>query len=364
MDANSAVHTVSDLVDGVADGRLLDEHGLLDRPVLIVDLDTAELSNVHAAVQRSADSPRILVGTSTRPYNENSLALAASFDVTYGVTASLPGRLPVSFVGSDDPYTSAGSFVEAVSTTPKAARVCAQVLKASEMLDVGAAIDVESFAYSSLLGGPEFDRWLSRRGPRPLPRPAEEPVRVVRTGDTLEIILDKPERRNAYGADVRDGLVDALEVVAYDHDITRVFVSATGPSFCAGGDLDEFGTTPDLVTAHFIRTRHGAARLMSAVAGRCEVRLHGSCIGAGIEIPAFASRVVADPGAMFRLPEVGMGLIPGAGGTVSIPRRIGRWRALDLFVTGRTMRADEALLWGLVDAIECVVPSRSLPQSQ
>ena len=82
------------------------------------------------------------------------------------------------------------------------------------------------------------------------------------------------------------------------------------------------------------------------------MRLHGACIGAGIEMAAFAGRVVAHPEAVISLPEVGLGLIPGAGGTVSLPRRIGRHRTAELALTGRPIDAATAHRWGLVDAIE------------
>jgi enoyl-CoA hydratase/carnithine racemase len=137
-----------------------------------------------------------------------------------------------------------------------------------------------------------------------------------------------------------------------DPSIEKVLLDGAGPSFSAGGDLDEFGTTPDLAIAHLIRTRAGAARLMSRLADRIEVHVHGSCVGAGIEVPAFAQTISAHSGTVFRLPEIGMGLIPGAGGTVSIPRRIGRWRAYHLFVSGAPITAHRALEWGLIDTIE------------
>jgi enoyl-CoA hydratase/carnithine racemase len=81
-----------------------------------------------------------------------------------------------------------------------------------------------------------------------------------------------------------------------------------------------------------------------------QARVHGPCAGAGIELAAFAGTVVAEAGTTFRLPEVGMGLIPGAGGTVGIPRRIGRWRTLYLALTGHRIDVATALAWGLVDA--------------
>src|SRR3546814_3808774 len=78
------------------------------------------------------------------------------------------------------------------------------------------------------------------------------------------------------------------------------------------------------------------------------VELHGACIGAGIEVPAFAARVEAREGAWFQLPELGMGLIPGAGGTVSITRRLGRWPPAHLALTNRPLDLGTALAWGPV----------------
>ncbi|WP_308259280.1 enoyl-CoA hydratase/isomerase family protein [Pseudonocardia sp. H11422] len=195
----------------------------------------------------------------------------------------------------------------------------AGLLRATETLPVREALDAESLAYSTLLGGAEFARWLTARGARPEPPAVEDPVLVTRSHGRLRITLNRPERRNAYGRQVRDVLVEALQFAVLDDTVIRVVLTGAGPVFCSGGDLDEFGTTPDLAIAHLVRTRAGAGRLIAEIADRVEVRVHGACVGAGIELPAFAGTVVAAPSATFRLPEVGMGLIPGAGGTVSIP---------------------------------------------
>ena len=90
---------------------------------------------------------------------------------------------------------------------------------------------------------------------------------------------------------------------------------------------------------------------MHELADRVTVELHGACFGSGIELPAFAGRVVAAPDTAIALPEIALGLIPGAGGTVSLPRRIGRRRTLLLALTGRTIDARTALEWGLVDEL-------------
>jgi enoyl-CoA hydratase/carnithine racemase len=131
----------------------------------------------------------------------------------------------------------------------------------------------------------------------------------------------------------------------------RIVLGGNGPSFCSGGDLDEFGTFPDPAVAHTARLSRSAGHVVHLLAGRLEAHLHGACIGAGIEIPAFASRVVAAPDTTISLPELELGLVPGAGGTVSVPRRIGRHRTAWLALTGERIDAPTALEWGLVDEV-------------
>ena len=151
---------------------------------------------------------------------------------------------------------------------------------------------------------------------------------------------------------MRDALVDAFRLVRADPSIRRVHLRGAGPSFCAGGDLDEFGSFPDPATAHLVRLQQSAGRAIAAVADRVTVHLHGACFGSGIELPAFAAEVRADPSTVIALPEVSLGLVPGAGGTVSLPRRIGRHRTAWLGLTGARIDAATALDWGLIDRVQ------------
>ena len=89
--------------------------------------------------------------------------------------------------------------------------------------------------------------------------------------------------------------------------------------------------------------------MLTACADKVESFVHGACVGAGLELPAFGRRVVAAEDSYFVLPEVGMGLVPGAGGTASVPRRIGRQRTAWLALSGERIDAETALDWGLVD---------------
>jgi len=246
---------------------------------------------------------------------------------------------------------------EAVRRAPLAAAVLVQILRLGPWRDPEAGLVVESLAYATLQAGPEFAAWLAARraASAQRPMPIEEPgppVRLAREDGRLRITLDRPARRNAWSTAMRDGVVEALAVAAADPSLREIVLAGAGPAFCAGGDLDEFGTFPDPATAHAVRTTRSAPRLLAACAPRVRAEVHGACIGAGIELAAFAARIHATEDARFALPELAMGLVPGSGGTVSLPRRIGRQRTAWLALTGASIDAARALAWGLVDEIQ------------
>ena len=344
------------LADGEVDSPLLDAMGGLVEPLVLVDLDVPiDPALLAQAGAEARACERVLVGVRTgEPPGEQWDQMLESLDLT--ITTVSPGRTAPSCVPLHDPAAAARALHAAAIASPQAALALAQVLRATETLDVRSALNVESFAYSTLLGGSQFRRWLASRPVRVIPQPGPEPAVIAeRSGGLLRVTLNRPARRNAYSRELRDALTEALAVPALDDTIIRVVLAGAGPSFCSGGDLDEFGTTPDPGIAHFIRTNAGAGILLHHIAARTETRVHGACVGAGIELAAFAGQVVAAPGTTFRLPEVAMGLIPGAGGTVSLPRRIGRWRTLYLALSGVSLDADTAECWGLADQLvtEC-----------
>ena len=244
-------------------------------------------------------------------------------------------------------------LVASIRRSPLAAAVLVQLLRTTEKLPVLDALYAESLAYAVLQGGPEYRRWLANHRALPGPPPDVGPPAVVeRTGAELSITLNRPANRNAISVEMRDALVEAFQLVLADSTIRKVRLSGRGKCFSVGGDLAEFGTVPDPATGHAIRMQALPARFLAQCADRVEARLHSACIGAGVELPAFARRVVAAKATFFQLPELEMGLIPGAGGTVSLPRRIGRQRAAWLMLSGKRINARTALDWGLVDAIE------------
>jgi enoyl-CoA hydratase/carnithine racemase len=241
---------------------------------------------------------------------------------------------------------------------PKAAAICDDVLRAVDpSAPVLAGVITESLAYSTLQSGPEFARWLTERGPAQ-PADIPDPVLADRDGDILHVRFNRPTRHNAFSNDARSALLEALDVARHDNSVCEVVLSGNGPSFCSGGDLDEFGSFADPATAHLARTRNSPALVLDELTTRlgqvCRAEVHGQVLGSGLEMAAFCGWVQAHPDSRLGLPELGLGLIPGAGGTVSITRRIGRWRTAYLVLSGRTIDAGTALKWGLVDAVGAV----------
>ena len=200
---------------------------------------------------------------------------------------------------------------------PIAAATCDDVLRSVD--PAGPALSgvvTESLADATLQAGPEFARWLADRGPAVMPDIAD-PVQAHREGDTLRIAFNRPQRHNAFSTDARAALLEALVVAQLDSSVAEVVLTGNGPSFCSGGDLDEFGTSAaHPASAHLARTRYSPALALDAVTTRlgaaCRAEVHGQVLGSGLEMAAFCGRIMAAPDAVFGLPELSLGLIPGA----------------------------------------------------
>ncbi len=239
---------------------------------------------------------------------------------------------------------------------PQASTVCDDVLRAAgPASSTLAGVITESLAYSTLQSGGEFAAWLQQRGPATAPA-LPDPVVADRDGDTLHIRFNRPTRHNAFSNDARAALLDALDVARHDPSVNELVLTGNGPSFCSGGDLAEFGSFADPASAHAARVAHSPAlvldELTARMGARCRARVHGQVLGSGLEMAAFCGTVEAHRDSVLGLPELSLGLIPGAGGTVSVARRIGRWRTAYLVLSGHTIDAATALGWGLVDAVE------------
>jgi enoyl-CoA hydratase len=333
------IRSFTEALDSLASPYAIEEHSaLVGEGAFVVDLDAvdgdpnaARLASARATLSRLACPTVALCRGSA---SGGAAELLDRFDV---VATSEAEAAPV---------------LATASRMPIAATALAQLLRLGERLGLHDALVAESLVYSTLQAGPEFAAW--RRANPPLLRAAANDVPAVlveRRDDRLFLMLNRPEQHNAFSAAMRDALAEALHVAVSDPSIVEILLSGAGASFSSGGDLTEFGTLPDPATAHLVRSTRNVGRLVAACADRTRVVVQGACVGAGVELPAFAHRVVARPDAFFQLPELAMGLVPGAGGTVSLPRRIGRQRTAWLALSGARLDAMTAKRWGLVDEI-------------
>ncbi|MBY4039211.1 enoyl-CoA hydratase/isomerase family protein [Rhodococcus fascians] len=240
-----------------------------------------------------------------------------------------------------------------VSAHPVSTRVLTDILRCT-WSETTAGLLVESLGYSTLQAGSEFQRWLRAQKPRRR-RDGVGFVLVDREGDRLFVTLNQPDRHNAFSDVLRAELLDALSVALLDTDIRSVHLSGAGPSFSSGGDLSEFGLFDDPARSHAARMDHSPALALVQLANRLgrqlSARVHGAVLGSGLEMAAFCTDIEAHPDSVFGLPELDLGLIPGAGGTVSVTRRIGRWRTAYLVISGHRIDATTAAAWGLVDHV-------------
>ena len=267
-----------------------------------------------------------------------------SFDIL--LTDSRLSRLPA-FV--EDISIAIQELDEMISLHTQPALVLAHLLRQKAYQNVSQGLVLESLSYGMLQSGSQFKAWLNQRGDIARVLDEKPVVLASRSDESLEIYLNRPERSNAYSSDMRDQLFDFLQIARFDEAVTKVKLHGLGKSFCSGGDLAEFGSVDFPPDGHIIRLHRSPALSSHSIADKLEVYLHGVCAGAGIEIPAFASRVFGNESVEIFLPEISMGLIPGAGGTVSLPRRIGPQKTAYLAMSGKTLSLSDALAWGLID---------------
>ena len=307
--------------------------------VVSVDFDrlviegTAATTGVPAAVVEVADDPADDVGSALAALPVVSVAMGAggeSWDLAL-----------------DDP----GPALEGLRANPQAAVVAAQTLRRTGQLGLLDGLLVESLAYATLQAGPEHARWLAGRGRRSRRDHDRPRIEVTDDGATVTLTLNRPRLLNLFDAAMRDQMVDVLKALQAGADDRPVVLTGAAGNFCAGGDPAEFGTVSDPATAHLIRSRANAAPWLAAIADRTTAVIDGACVGAGVELASFCATVTATDRARFRLPELSMGLIPGAGGTVSVPARIGRQRTLWWLLTDAELDAATALEWGLADTL-------------
>ncbi len=170
-----------------------------------------------------------------------------------------------------------------------------------------------------------------------------ESVRLEREGDVALVIIDNPPV-NALSHHVRQGILDGV-TQATASDARAIVVICEGRTFIAGADITEFGGAPKGPSLQAVQDamENSPKPVVAAI--------HGTALGGGLEVALCAHFRVADAGAKFGLPEVKLGLLPGAGGTQRLPRVTGVEKALAMMTTGDQIGTDEALECGLIDEV-------------
>jgi len=150
---------------------------------------------------------------------------------------------------------------------------------------------------------------------------------------------------------MRDELWEVFGAIRDDPEVMAAIIQGTGRSFCAGADITEFGTAPCPVIARQVRWERDLWGLILSIHKPLIAAIHGYAVGAGIEMAMCCDLRIASPDAQFGLPEVGLGMIPTAGGSQTLPRLVNLTKAAEMVLTGGPIDAAQALYLGLVNRV-------------
>lgn len=181
-------------------------------------------------------------------------------------------------------------------------------------------------------------------------------IRYQTRGRVAWIRMNRPRVRNALDAAMRAGLIEALRRAGDDGPVRVVVLAGEGAAFCAGNDLRELAAPEH----GYERIGEEYAALLRAIRGSAKptiAALHGAAVGIAVPVAAACDLRYAARGATLRVPFAELGLTVEGGASQTIPRLVGRGRALELLLTGRPLSAEEAERWGLVSE---VVPAEEL----
>lgn len=187
-----------------------------------------------------------------------------------------------------------------------------------------------------------------------------EQVEVTAEGGVATVMLNRPDRYNALGSRIVEELGEALEDIEESGEVRVMILTGAGErAFCSGVDLKERAKMDvDERWAHN-RALNAFAERLARLQAPTIAALNGLAFGGGLEITLACDFRIAARGATFSLPEVGIGIVPGAGGTQRLPRLVGQTKAKEMILTGRRIDAETALDIGLVSK---VVPPESLAE--
>ena len=190
-----------------------------------------------------------------------------------------------------------------------------------------------------------------------------ETIIYEKRDDIGYVTLNRPDALNVYNLEMRDELYQVLGAIKDDAEVkVAIFRGAGERAFCAGADLSEFLTAPSPIIARQVRWERDIWGLFLSITKPLIAALHGYVLGSGIEIALCCDIRLASEDAQFGLPELGLGIIPAAGATQTLPRVIGRAKALEILLTGRWIKAEEAHHLKLVNRV--VSRNELLPEAE
>ena len=169
---------------------------------------------------------------------------------------------------------------------------------------------------------------------------------VARQGEIAVVTLDNPPV-NALSHHLREALMGHLKALREDAGVNAIVIACAGRTFVSGSDITEFGTPKALASPNLPEL----CIMLETMPKPTVAAIHGTALGGGLELALSCHHRVADPKSLLGLPEVKLGLLPGSGGTVRLPRLVGPEKALAMIVSGNPIGAKEAHASGLVDAI-------------
>lgn len=354
-----------DLLDPTTVAQLDDELGDLD-PVVVLDLDRLEQYTPDELTRMRAGHftfRRIPVGVRTRPLSPTDvgpgqlLLERMATTLVPDVDCGPRGRggyddrhtAGVTTVRVPDPPAAAETIRRNVADNFTAALTLDTLLRLTATASARESLIAESFAQAMLLAGADYRRWRQRLADTAAERSATPPARVERHGDAVEIVLSNETGRTGLDHAARTRLAQVFHDLG--PDVASIHIRADGPDFWGTARPDDALTPEDIAKTHLRRMAGNLGAAVYPHRRRLTVHVTGRCVGVGVELAALAHRVTASPDAVFELPQLRMGLITGAGGTIALTRRLGRWRAAYLALWAGPIDALTAYEWQLIDGI-------------
>lgn len=167
----------------------------------------------------------------------------------------------------------------------------------------------------------------------------------------LYITLNRPDALNALNIEVMTQLQDIFTAAKSNFAVKAILITGEGKAFCAGADINQLATLNAQTGLEFSRHGQKIFRLLEQLGKPSIAAVNGFALGGGCELAMAATLRIASTQAVFGQPEIKLGILPGFGGTQRLSRLVGKSRALDLCLTGRNIKAEEALHWGLVNDV-------------